>query len=234
MGKKLGVLLLALVLCLGVFAPMSAMAGTPTTYVTLPSGMTALNVRAEPSTSSAVVTWVYNGSMIDLISVGSEWTKIRTITNQNTGYIKNKYILELPDGSKDPDEPSTPATPSKTGTAQAALTTAGVNVRKGPGSGYAKVTSVSAGTKLKIWGNSGNWYYVTTSTGKDGWISKTYCKLTYTAKTTARVNFREAVNGKLIKTLPVGTSCTVYATNGDWSKVKVGSTTGWLYSRYLK
>ncbi len=232
MGKKLGVLLLALVLCLGAFAPLSALAGTPTTFVTLPAGMTALNVRAEPSTSSAVVTWVYDNSEIDLLNVGTEWTKIRTITNQNTGYIKNKYILELPNGPKDPDGP---LNPDKSGVAQAGLVTGGgVNVRKGPAAGYAKVTSVSSGAKLRIWGDSGNWYFVTTANGKDGWISKTYVKLGYAAATTARVNFREAVNGGLIKTLPAGTKCTVLGISGTWSKVKVGTTTGWVFSKYLR
>ncbi len=233
MGKKLGVLLLALVLCLGAFAPMAALAGTPTTYVTLPSTMSALNVRAEATTASEVVTWVYDGDMIDLNKVGSEWTRITVLRNNKSGYIKNIYILELPDAPKpvDPD----PSNPPKTGTAQAGTVTGGgVNVRKGPGSGYAKVAALSSGAKLKIWGQSGNWYFVTTASGKDGWISKTYVKPTYSATTTARVNFRQSVNGQLIKTLAAGTKVTVYAINGSWSKIKVGATTGWVYSRYLK
>lgn len=229
MGRKLGVILLALMLCLGAFAPVAAIAGASTTYVTLPSNMSALNVRSTASTGSDVVTWVCDGDEIELNKVGSEWTKITVLRNGKSGYIKNKYVLELP------KNPSAPETPSKSGAAQAGTVTGkGVNVRKGPGSGYAKVTSLASGSKLRIWSQSGNWYFVTTASGKDGWISKTYVKLTYAAVTTARVNFRQSINGKLIRTLPVGTNVTVQSISGTWSKVKVGTTTGWLFSKYLK
>lgn len=225
MGKKLGVLMLVLALCLGGFA-QGALAGTPTTYVVLPQGMSALNVRAGAGTGYGVVTWVYDGDEIDLIKVGTAWTKITVIRNQKTGYIKNQYIDEISDPVPDPQP--------KGACEAGRVTGGGVNLRKGAGTGYATVAKLASGTRLKLWGDDGNWMFVSTLSGKSGWISKTYIAKTYQAVTSARVNFRKSINGALIKTLPVGTKVTVTEMDGTWSKIKVGASTGWVFSKYLK
>lgn len=229
MGKKLAALVLSLLLCLGAFAP-AAFAATATSYVVLPDNMTGLNVRSGPGTNYSVAGWAIDGDEIDLIKIGSSWTKITVLRSGKTGYIRNAYIKDLPkDSQTGSDHPQT------SGTATAGRVSGrSVNLRKGAGTGYGSVGSLVSGTKLKIWGSEGNWYYVTTLSGKTGWISKTYVKTTYTAVTTARVNMRKTANGALIKTLASGTTVTVQSLTGNWSKVKSGSSTGYVYSKYLK
>ena len=223
MKKKLTCLVLTLVLCLTALMP-AALAGSATS-VTLPKGWTALNVRAGAGTNYDVVTWVSDGEQIEVIKEGTSWSKITVARNGKTGYIRNAYIADLGGSSSDPDT---------TGTATAGTVSGGsVNMRKGPGTGYGKITSLTKGTKVQIWDESGNWYYVSTLSGTKGWMSKTYISLGYTMTTTANLNFRKSANGTIIRTLAKGTQVEVLSVTGSWSKVKVGSTTGYVYNKYI-
>ncbi len=222
--KRLACILLVLAMILGLAAPV-AMAGTPTTYTNLTSNASKLYVRAGPSTGYKVVTYVSNNEEIDLLKVGSVWTRISVCRNGLTGYIMNRYIEELPGESQ----------PIRRGEASAGrITGRGVNLRRGPGTKYMALGNKSYGSKLVIWGSRGNWYYVTMLSGQSGWVSKTYVSKTYTTSTTTGVNMREDPNGAIIKTLAKGTSVTVYTVDGAWSFVKQGGTHGWVYSQYLR
>jgi SH3-like domain-containing protein len=96
------------------------------------------------------------------------------------------------------------------------------------------VLSLSKGAKVKIWSESGNRYFVTTSGNARGWMSKTYVSSGYAMTTTVNVNLRKSANGAVIKTLSAGTKVEVISITGSWSKVKVGSTTGYVYNKYMK
>lgn len=229
MGKKLVITILSLVVLLTALVP-AAMAAGSRTEVKLPSTMGGLVIRSGPGTEYDVAGWVEDGSAIDVISVGSKWSKVTAVHSGKTGYINNAYIKDIPN---DTDQSSEPL--SKTGNATAGCVTGkSVNLRKGAGTGYGVVKSLPSGTKLKLWGDKGNWYYVSTLSGTSGWISKSYVKEGFTSETTASVNFRKSANGALIKTLDKGTSVSVVSMTGDWSKVKMGKATGYVYTKYLK
>ena len=224
MKRKLIALVLSMVLCLLTAMPV-ALAGTPTSFVKLPPTMGGLNVRSGPGTNYKVVGWVVDGDEIDLIKVGSTWTKVAVTRTAKTGYIRNNYIKDLADG----DAPAT------SGTASAGrVTGTGVGLRKGAGTGTVKVATLSLGTKLKLWDESGNWYYVTTLSGVKGWVSKTYVATGYTMTTTVSVNLRKSANGEIVKKLAKGTKVSVESITGGWSKVTAGSVSGYVYNSYLK
>ncbi len=224
MKRKLIALVLSMVLCLLTAMPV-ALAGTPTSFVKLPPTMGGLNVRSGPGTNYKVVGWVVDGDEIDLIKVGSTWTKVTVIRTAKTGYIRNDYIKDLADGDAS----------STSGTASAGRVTGkGIGLRKGAGTGTVKVATLSLGTKLKLWDESGNWYYVTTLSGVKGWVSKTYVATGYTMTTTVSVNLRKSANGEIVKKLAKGTKVSVESITGGWSKVTAGSVSGYVYNSYLK
>lgn len=223
MKQKALTLVLILTLALGALTPAATAASTQA-FVDLPSGYTALNVRSGPGTNYSVSGWVVDGDAICILNSGSQWTRIQVVRSGRVGYIKNIYI----------DTQSSPQPPTS-GTATAGCVSGGgVNLRKGPGTGYAKVATLSRGTPLKLWSSSGNWYYASTLGGTKGWISKTYVSLGYTAYTTARVNLRESPNGALIRTLSTGAKVTVQSITGSWSRVKAGSSLGYVYNQYIR
>ena len=137
-------------------------------------------------------------------------------------------------------------------------TTASVNLRKGAGTGYGKVSTASKGTKLFYLGSSakdssGNtWYRVSCSKGV-AWVCGRYAKLS-TAKdtdspkdgntvvTTASVNMRKGPGldygkvtafGKGKKLTYLGES-KKDARGVTWYKCSSGKNTGWVSARYSK
>ena len=60
------------------------------------------------------------------------------------------------------------------GFAAPASATSSVNVRTGPGTGYAKVGALSAGEVVDVKQCQGSWCFVDRNSGTDGWVSKNY------------------------------------------------------------
>lgn len=52
--------------------------------------------------------------------------------------------------------------------------TGAVNVRTGPGTGYAKVGTLSTGEVVDVMQCQGSWCFVDRNAGTDGWVSKNY------------------------------------------------------------
>ena len=58
--------------------------------------------------------------------------------------------------------------------AQPGVATGSVNVRTGPGTGYAKVGTLSPGEYVDVKQCQGSWCFVDRNSGTDGWVSKNY------------------------------------------------------------
>lgn len=58
--------------------------------------------------------------------------------------------------------------------AQPGVATGAVNVRTGPGTGYAKVGTLSAGELVDVKQCQGSWCFVDRNAGTDGWVSANY------------------------------------------------------------
>jgi hypothetical protein len=58
--------------------------------------------------------------------------------------------------------------------AQPGVATGAVNVRTGPGTGYAKVGTLSAGELVDVKQCQGSWCFVDRNSGTDGWVSANY------------------------------------------------------------
>lgn len=224
-GKKILGLFLALILALSMYLPITAAAEkVKTEYV---DG--SLVVREGPSTSTGKAGWVKNGQEITVLSRGKTWSKIKVDSTGKVGYIKTKYIVgNASSSTKVPDEYTI-------GRVQTKYASSTVNVRKGAGTKYGIVTALKNGAKVYILAESGNWYKVQTSSGLTGWMSKNYVTVGVSEKTNANVNLRKGAGTGygVIKVVARGTTVTALAVDGNWTKVKAGSHTGWLYSKYV-
>jgi hypothetical protein len=58
--------------------------------------------------------------------------------------------------------------------AQPGVATGAVNVRTGPGTGYSKVGTLSAGEYVDVKDCQGSWCFVDRNSGTDGWVSASY------------------------------------------------------------
>lgn len=264
MARKSLSVILALLLALSVFSAVPALAASIKTTVKTTNPGDTLNVRKGPHKGNTpVVGYVKNGHAITLIDWEDEddpesWSKIRVSSTGAVGYLKNKYIkyfgLSNRSGEIDPDEDDdydysdADDNDGKTGSGSSGssggsslgivVTNNGgsVNVRKSASTSSAKVTTAYTGEYLTILGSSGSFYKVRTSSGKVGYIYKTYVDEGIPGHVSAGVNLRKGAGTGygVIRTLRAGTSVRVYAKSGKWSRVKTGSTYGWVYSEYVK
>ncbi|WP_192796820.1 SH3 domain-containing protein [Pradoshia sp. D12] len=127
-------------------------------------------------------------------------------------------------------------------------TTENVNMRTGASTKKAVVLTISKGKQVTYISRSGKWYKVKYGT-KTGYISSSYLKKISVAKqaaastktvvtyqTTSNLNLRSkaSIKGKILATIPKGKTVSYLSKSGTWYKVKYGTKTGYLSSKYVK
>ena len=88
MKKKLLSLTIALVVLLSAFSGLNAFAAEPIGQGTVTGSV--VNIRAEQTTNSAVLTLVYRGNVLEVFAVYPEWVHVRA--NGVEGYIFKQYL----------------------------------------------------------------------------------------------------------------------------------------------
>ena len=198
-----------------------------------------VNLRSGPGTSYSVVTTLAQGTTVTVTDTSnSKWYAVKT-SGGNTGYISVEY-LKL-------------AASENLGTA---TTTDVLNLRKGAGTSYGIVTTLTEGHKgddpRKRRAKAGT--KVKTSSNKTGYVSVEYLKVDSsnseigntsepeknlgTATTTDVLNLRKGAGTSygIVTTLAKGTKVTILEkTSKTWYKVKTSSNkTGYVSVEYLK
>ncbi|SFJ47943.1 Cell wall-associated hydrolase, NlpC family [Terrisporobacter glycolicus] len=198
-----------------------------------------LNVRKGPSTSYAKIATLTNGTKVKVITTSGDWSKISS--GSITGYVSNQYL-----SSKAPSSDNDSNETSITKYVDASV---GLNVRKGAGTSYSVITTLSHGTKVTVKSTSNGWSKIT-SGSVTGYVSSAYLSSNKPStgndsnnetSTTKYVDSKPGLNVRrgagtsysVITTLNHGTKVTVKSTNNGWSKITSGSVTGYVSSTYL-
>ncbi|WP_434798496.1 SH3 domain-containing protein [Terrisporobacter vanillatitrophus] len=209
-------------------------------YVNTPAG---LNVRKGPSTSYAKIATLTNGTKVNVITTSGDWSKITS--GSITGYVSNQYLsskLQSSGSTSDNDSNETSIT-------KYVDASVGLNVRKGAGTNYSVITTLSHGTKVTVKSTSNGWSKIT-SGSITGYVSSSYLSSskpstgndsnseTLTTKyidSSVGLNVRKGAgtNYSVITTLSHGTEVAVKSTSNGWSKITSGSITGYVSSSYL-
>ena len=120
---------------------ISAASSSTSTSVRYVNSSSGLNVRKGPSTSYAKITTLTNGTKVTVISTSNGWSKITS--GSITGYVSNQYLSTssiTTNGTSNNES-------SQTSVTKYVNASGGLNVRKGPSTSYAKVTTLAKGTK---------------------------------------------------------------------------------------
>ena len=143
-----------------------------------------------------------------------------------------------------------------------AKVTAGVRLRKGPGTNYDTITVLPEGTRVNVINTkTSGWYAVNTVSGQTGFVSSQYVKITgtvketdvkipepdtdsssssatgETGKVTTAVHLRsgKSTDSESLGVIAAGTSVTVTdKSNSSWYKVSVNGKTGYIFSEYIQ
>ncbi|HWR22272.1 MAG TPA: SH3 domain-containing protein [Feifaniaceae bacterium] len=205
-------------------------------------------LRTNPSTSKgSVIAKIREDTQ--LLVLGQSGSYYAVEVNDLQGYI-SKDGVTLSSGSS---TNNTGGTGGNTGAVSGTgATTASANFRKGPGTNYDAIKTLSKGTKLTVLALENGWYKVDVN-GTTGYISKAYVTLdatssesastggstdtaTGTGTTTGSVNFRKGpgTNYDAIKKLSKGTKLTIYSLENGWYKADAGGTLGYVSKDYVK
>ena len=233
MKRKLTVLI-ALIALIALMIPVFASAET----VCMATSGGSLKLRKGPGTNYGVGGYVMDGDKITVLSKGSVWSKVENASGK-VGYIKNLYISG---NGKNYADGTTYFSSRYTGTVTTKYSGSNVNLRAGASTSTAAMSKLKSGTKVTVLGENGSFYLISKN-GTEGFIHKNYIKksggsTTTKATVTASVLYMRSGAGKgysVVIGLSKGTEVSVLSTsNSQWWKVKYGSHTGYMSSKYLK
>ena len=116
-----------------------------------------------------------------------------------------------------------------------------VNFRKGPSTDYASLGKLNKGYKVEYISETNSWSKVKYN-GQTGYVYSKYVAQTSTTSNTqvkyvncTSLNVRSGpgTSYSIIKSISTNTKVEVIFTNNGWSKIKEGSTTGYVSAKYL-
>lgn len=123
----------------------------------------SLNLRAEPGTYAEILYSLYRGTEVTVNDSSDGWYNVTY--GDLTGWVKSDY-LEVSDSSTVANAVESSVTGTIAGNR--------VNVRSGPSTTDAVLTSLNWGTSVTIVSRSDGWYNVQLSNGTIGWIYSDY------------------------------------------------------------
>lgn len=195
-----------------------------------------LNVRKGPGTNYSVLTKVKAGETYRLLDTSGEWAKI-LLHNGQEGWVSKEYLnIRTIDSKK--------------------VTVKGdvVNLRKGPGTGFAKVGQTKAGIVLEVISERNNWFQVEYNGGQAwiaGWLvedavsvpapsepsrSGNLPTVKYLIVTGKVVNVRKGpgLEYPVITKIGLNEKHLILAEQNGWYKLRAGGQEGWILGELAK
>ena len=119
-------------------------------------------------------------------------------------------------------------------------------LRSAPSFSGAIKSSYPTGTVVTITGQNGAWYAVKTPDGLTGYMLGTYLKVSGSSTPSGSTAWVTSANGlnvrlrtgpgtgyTILASYAPGTKCTVISAGSNWSRIQIGSYTGYMMSKYL-
>lgn len=201
----------------------SSKTSTKTYYV----GSCTVGVYNKPSSSAKCITTLGYGTKLTVTGSSGSWTEIKN--GSSVGYCKTSCL-----STKDPNTLKTTLYASKD-----------TKLYTLPDSG-AKATSIKANTKMTATAKFNKWYrvsynnsvyYILQSDASTKTVTvsteKKVSKTSYVCNSTAKVYASASTSSSVKATVVYGAKCTVSATDGSFSKITSGSTTGYIKTSAL-
>lgn len=194
-----------------------------------------LNVRATASTSGSIIGSLSRGTKIDLYEKSGSWYKVRI--NSRWGYIHSDFVKVLGSGSSEEAE----------STQQGEITASSLNVRSSASTSGSIIGSLSRGTKVDLYGKTGNWHKVKVN-NRWGYVHSDYVRVLGSGSddntqpqqkgevTASSLNVRSQASSSssIIGSLSRGTNVDLYEKTGSWYKIKLNNRWGYIHSDYVK
>ncbi len=234
--------LLAVLVLLAGALPLTEAKADSVMYVTA----SYLYLRSAAGMYGVIIGGAWRGTAVTVYSSPryNYWYYVR-LPNGQTGYMYKDY-LTFGYNTNTNTNTNTNKTTAASGTA---VTSRDVNLRTGPGYNFGIIYLVPKGTNVTLTGKNGSWYAVKVG-GSTGYMLASLLKVgsnnttanvtvtaaSGTAVTSRDVNLRTGpgYDYNVIYLTPKGTSVTLTGKSGNWYRVSVGGTSGYMLASLLK
>lgn len=135
----------------------------------------SLNLRSRPSTSASIILVMPSGASVSL--TGNQQNGFLELTYKGTGGWGYADYISTGGGSSGGSSSGSGSGGSQDaggGNAGSATTTSALNLRTGPGTGYAVILVMPSGAGVTLTGSSQNGFLGVTYQGTTGWASSSY------------------------------------------------------------
>ncbi|EPY2307741.1 SH3 domain-containing protein [Clostridium sporogenes] len=212
----------------------------------------SLNVRSNPSLSSAVIGGVSKNQTVSIISESNGWSKIKY--GSGIGYVSSQYLyagnntINSGNGGSSSNESVQP------GFVKLSNSSSLLNVRSSANLSSSIIGSLKNGSSVSILGKTGSWYKIKYGS-KVAYVSSNYISSsnnsnsspdnnssTSTGKgtvklssTSSSLNLREnpSLSSKILGGLSHGSSVDILGKTGSWYKIKYGSKIGYVSNQFI-
>ncbi|WP_274653175.1 N-acetylmuramoyl-L-alanine amidase [Paenibacillus humicola] len=175
--KKIVCGMLIALLFLGAARAIPAEAGTAGTYKV---SVDTLTVRDEPSGSADEVGYLKQGETVAVSDEQYGWMKVKA--GSLSGWVAGYYLVKTSSKGASASTASTAGSSGKgkddvhiaSVSDQGVVTGDSVRIRKGPGTSYDMIGSLSKGDKVNLLDSKSGWFKVLTESRVEGWMSGQY------------------------------------------------------------
>ncbi len=207
---------------------------------------TVLNIREGPSLEDPIIGKTESGTSYKVLADNGDWVEI-DIGNGQAGWVAAYLVTKSETSSSEDDNSQTDSITATKGT----ISENGVRMRKGPGTNYQVITTLSINMPVTILSNEGNWTKIHSESGT-GWVNSQYVvdenqdtaeatevssadsQTAIVAEDDINVRDTASLNGEVIGKLAKGTVIHIVGENGDWAKIQFSGNTGWVYQNLLE
>lgn len=212
----------------------------------------SLNVRSNPSLSSAVIGGVSKNQTISIISESNGWAKIKY--GSGIGYVSSQYLYDGNNTISSGNGGSSSNESVQPGFVKLSSSSSLLNVRSSANLSSSIIGSLKNGSSVSILGKTGSWYKIKYGS-KVAYVSSNYISSsnnsnsssdnnssTSTGKgtvklssTSSSLNLREnpSLSSKILGGLSHGSSVDILGKTGSWYKIKYGSKIGYVSNQFI-
>jgi len=194
-----------------------------------------VNLRRGPGTNYEVIDTLRRGDQVRLIGQTGNWYFIQYNGNKNA-FIHSNLVY-----ADDPDE----------GQQRGRISVSAANIRKGPSTGYSRITTLGRGEIVTIISTSGNWYRIKMSDARTGYCHKNLIDIIQEepapaddddsdipmgriSVSAANIRTGPSTNYRIIVTLHRGDIVQLISTENDWYKIKLSNNhEGYCYNTLI-
>ena len=220
--------------------------GGTTAYITSANGLN-VRLRSGPGTGYSIIAAYAPGTKCTILSSGNNWCRIRI--GSYTGYMMTRYLTSNPQPQPQPQPKPQPGPGGQYQVYVTSRNGKGVNLRSGPGKGYASIGFYSVGTSATMISYGSSWSYIYIG-NRYGYMMSEFLTTTrptpqpyypvvggsYVVSANGRnVNLRvsPSTGSQVIAAYPVGTRLNIISRGSDWYFVEINGQYGYMMRQFI-